>query len=80
MTGQRSAPTKAAQVLAVLSEGPATTGEVAAELGWDSHLACAHLKNLHTRKRVAREQFPTGNRRVFFIWRLAEPEVADAGT
>lgn len=65
---------KMQQVLRVLADGPARTGEVAAELGWTVHLACAHLKNLHLAGRVTRQPFPTGNRLVRFLWSLPEPE------
>jgi len=66
--------TKVGQVLAVLQDGPATTGEVAAELGWDVHLTCAHLTNLHLAGRVTRAPFPTGDRRRRFLWSIPEPE------
>lgn len=69
-----AAQSKTGQVLGVLGDGPATTGEVAAELGWSVHLACAHLKNLHLAGRVARQPFPTGDHRVRFLWSLPEPE------
>lgn len=69
--------TKSAQVLAVLKDGSATTGEVAAELGWTVHLTCAHLKNLHLRGKIQREQFPMPDRRIRFLWRLPD-EAANA--
>lgn len=81
MTPEGVAPTKAAQVLEALRDGPATTGELAAELGWRSHLTCAHLKELHVRGKITRKPFPTGNRTVRFIWSLVEaPEAAHAVT
>ncbi len=40
-----NAPGKAAACLAVLRDGPATTGEVAAEVGIPSKLAGTHLAN-----------------------------------
>lgn len=76
VTAIAATPSKASQVLAVLREAPATTGEVAAELGWDTHLTCAHLKNLHIAGRVARKPFPTGDKRVRFIWSLPNSEAA----
>lgn len=62
---------KTARLLALLAEGPATTGEVAAELGWTTHSACAFLKNLHMSGRLKREPFPTGDARRRFLWSLA---------
>lgn len=59
---------KASQVLRVLDEGPATTGEVAVELGWDVHLACAHLFALYKRGKVARSRFPMPDRHVRNLW------------
>lgn len=66
-----SPQSKVALVLALLVDGPATTGEAAAELGWDVHNTCAHLKNLFKQGRVAREPFPTGDKRRRFLWSLA---------
>lgn len=57
---------RASQALAVLQEGPATTGEVAAELGWRSHMAHAYLAKLEASGRVTRERFP--HRRVRYLW------------
>jgi predicted ArsR family transcriptional regulator len=61
---------KASKVLAVLADGPAKTGEVAAELGWAPHLTCAHLKNLCRKGKITRERFPTGNKNVRYVWSL----------
>jgi predicted ArsR family transcriptional regulator len=66
------AATKGRQVLAVLADGPATTGEVAAELGWPTRLTCAHLNHLMSKGTVTRNDFHTGNRRVRFLWMLVE--------
>jgi predicted ArsR family transcriptional regulator len=74
-TAIKMKPSKTSQVIHVLSEGPATTGEVAAELGWTPHLACAHLKNLHLSGRICRERFPTSDRRVRFLWAIAEKDL-----
>lgn len=63
---------KASQVMQVLRDGPATTGEVAAELGWHVHLTCCHLTNLHNHARITRERFPTGDRRIRWLWSLPE--------
>lgn len=65
---------KASAVLRVLGDGPATTGELAAELGWTVHLTCAHVKNLHMKGKVDREPFekPAGSPgiRKVFLWKL----------
>lgn len=66
------ATTKGGQVLAVLADGPATTGEVAAELGWPTRLTCAHLRELMIRGHARREPFPTGNRLRRFMWSAVE--------
>lgn len=67
---------KASQVLRVLSEGPATTGEVAAELGWDPRITCSHLCELRTRGKVTSRPFekPAGSRGapVVRLWSLPE--------
>ncbi|HEY4145210.1 ArsR family transcriptional regulator [Pinirhizobacter sp.] len=63
---------KASRVLRVLAEGPATTGEVAAELGWNVHLTCAHLKNLHLAGKVSRKRFPAPGRLVRFLWSIVD--------
>lgn len=42
----------ASKCLAVLDEGPATTGEIAAELGLKSALAAAHMQLLKSRQKV----------------------------
>lgn len=62
---------KASAVLRLLSDGPATTGEVAAEFGWTSHLACAHLSNLRRKRKVvsAKARIPTGGRPAQ-LWQL----------
>lgn len=65
---------KASQVLRVLRDDPARTGEVAAELGWSVHITCAHLTNLHLRGRVVRQPFPTGNGLRRFLWSIPQPD------
>lgn len=63
---------KGGTVLAVLADGPATTGEVAAELGWPVRLTCAHLRELMIRGHARREPFPMGNRLRRFVWSAVE--------
>lgn len=58
----------ASRVLDALSAGPATTSEIAVELGMPVRIACAHLGNLRSRGHVAATRFPTGNRRVRNLW------------
>jgi predicted ArsR family transcriptional regulator len=62
---------KVADVLSVLTEGPATSFEVAAELGWDVRIASAHLSNLRRSRRVVSEraQIKTGGRPAQ-LWRI----------
>ncbi|MET4675906.1 MULTISPECIES: helix-turn-helix domain-containing protein [unclassified Luteibacter] len=62
--------TQTARVLAVLADGPAVTGEVAAEIGISPQHASAHLLHLMRHGRVSRERFPAGNRRVRYLWSL----------
>lgn len=64
---------KVADVLQLLSEGPATSFEVAAEFGWDVRIASAHLSNLRRSRRVVSEQarIKTGGRPAQ-LWRLRE--------
>jgi len=61
---------KASQVLALLADGPATTGEIAAELGWDAGNTGDHVHNLYQRGKVKREPFPTVNKQRRFLWSL----------
>lgn len=63
---------KGGRVLAVLADGPATTGEVAIELDWPVRLTCAHLRELMIRGHATREPFPTGNRLRRFVWSVVE--------
>jgi predicted ArsR family transcriptional regulator len=60
----------ASQCLRALRDGPATTGEVAAELGRDPHNVCAHLTALCLRGKLQKQRFPTGNKRVRNLWML----------
>lgn len=62
---------KAALVLALLADGPATTAEIAAELGWDAGNTGDHVHNLYQRGKVKREPFPTGDKLRRFLWSLA---------
>jgi predicted ArsR family transcriptional regulator len=63
---------KASAVLRVLSEGPATSGEVAVSLGIDPRIAGAHLCNLRRKGRVRVEaaRIATGGRPAR-LWRVA---------
>lgn len=63
--------TQGGRILAILADGPAMTGEVAAELNLSPHHACAHLRHLMRMGRVTREIFPMANRRIRFLWSLA---------
>lgn len=56
--------------LRVLRDGPATTGEVALELGLSVNLACANLSHLLKLGAVTRQNWPTNNRRRRFLWML----------
>ena len=47
----------ASRCLAILAEGPATTAEVALELGLTSHLAGTHLQQLEKRKKATSKPF-----------------------
>lgn len=67
MAGTRTG-SDADRVLDALSTGPATTAEVAVELGMPVRIACAHLGNLRARGLVATTRFPTGNRRRRNLW------------
>ena len=65
---------KASACLAVLADGPATTGEIAVETGMKSKLAGTHLRNLHDRGKVQRERFVRASgrgRRVCWLWSAA---------
>lgn len=64
--------TIASRCMAVLAEGPATTGEIAAEVGLRSRLAAAHMQLLYQSGRVRRAPFDgstagLGDRKVW-IW------------
>lgn len=65
---------KAQRCLAVLTDGPATTGEVAAETGLPSKLAGTHLALLHKRGKVTRSRYvkPEGRgQRNCWLWSAA---------
>jgi hypothetical protein len=47
----------ASRVLSVVQEGPATTAEVAAEVGMTSRLAGTYLAQLHRFRKVTRTPF-----------------------
>jgi hypothetical protein len=59
----------------VLSEGPATTRELEAELGWPGHLVAAHLSHLCRKGRARSEQFGREHRQRR-LWSLAGGEHA----
>jgi predicted ArsR family transcriptional regulator len=64
---------KASRCMAVLADGPATSGEVSIETGLTPHDAATHLRNLFLRGKVVREPFKkTGGRgrRDVWLWRL----------
>jgi hypothetical protein len=63
---------RASRVLAILAEGPATTGEVAAETGWGVHLTCAHLFSLLQRGKISRSPFKQHGARTWWLWSLKE--------
>jgi predicted Rossmann fold nucleotide-binding protein DprA/Smf involved in DNA uptake len=54
------AATIGSRILAVLRDGPSTTGEVAAELDLKSSLASTHLLQLQQRGKVERKPFGNG--------------------
>lgn len=65
---------KAQRCLAVLADGPATTGEIAAETGLQSKLAGTRMALLHKRGKVQRERWvkPEGRgQRDCWLWSLA---------
>ncbi len=62
MNRQMNPSTKASAVLRVLSEGPATTGEIAASLSMPIRLARAHLSKLRRRKIGRERSIPYGSR------------------
>lgn len=61
---------KASHVLAILSDGPATTAEIAAETGWGKHNTCAHVQNLYMRGKVERKPWHVKGQGVRFLWFL----------
>lgn len=56
----------------VLRDGPAKTGEVAAELGIPVRLAAAHLQNQADKGRISKGEFPTKFKRRVNLWSIAE--------
>lgn len=63
--GDAPALSIARRVLAVLEDGPATTGEVAAETGLRSNLAGTHLRNLLERGKIEKGEFRPGTPQPF---------------
>lgn len=68
-------PGKAAACLAVLQEGPATTGEIAIEVGMTSHATGTHMANLFKRGKVTRRPFANATDKVgrqrAWLWEAA---------
>lgn len=62
---------KAMQVLRLLAEGDATTGELAAETGWKPKLVAAHLSQHANAGRVSHRPFSSRNGKRW-IWSLTE--------
>jgi hypothetical protein len=67
---QMQPDSKASQVMNVLREGPSTTSEIVAELGWNHRNVNTHLSNLFLRKKITRTPFPTGTKKVAYLWEL----------
>ena len=62
---------KCDHMLALLADGPATTGEVAAELGLTVRRAGARLRYLWLVGDVKREEFPMPDSRKRYLWEVA---------
>lgn len=63
----------ASRCMRILAEGPATSAEVAAELGMTSHLAGTHLRNLWLKGKISRAEYIRKRgpgRQLAFIWSL----------
>lgn len=69
--------TKSGRCLSVLRDGPATTGEVAAETGLSSHDVGNHMHCMFQRGKVTREPFMVAprqgvpGRRKCWLWSAA---------
>lgn len=63
---------KASRCLAVLADGPATTEEVAIELGFPIKITCAHLGNLVLRKKAVKRRHHVNGRGKVMLWMLPE--------
>lgn len=59
---------KLERMLAVLADGPATTGEVAAETGLSIRRTGAKLRYLWLTGDVEREIFPMPDKRIRYLW------------
>ena len=65
--------TKAASVLKALMDGPATTGELVAELGWTRHDVACHVSALYQREKLSRTVHRRlGRGHVTYLWALKE--------
>lgn len=62
--------TKAAKVIEILAERPATTSEVAAETNWGRHNSCAHLENLYLKGKIGRKEHQRVGKRIVYLWML----------
>jgi len=61
---------RAEKILALLGEGPATTRELEAELGWPARLVAAHLSHLCRKGLAKSEQFGREHRQRR-LWSIA---------
>lgn len=68
--GKMVAGSLAGRCLAVLADGPATSGEVAATVGITPHAAGTHMLNLFKRGKLERRPFvkPAGGRGKRHVW------------
>lgn len=62
---------KASQVLHALTEGPATAGELSAELGMPNNTVSAYLCYQLRKGRVCREMHKKGYQRAY-LWRVVD--------
>lgn len=62
----------ASRCLDALRDGPATTAEVAAEIGRGTKITCAHLFNLHQRGKVTKAPFQPPSGRRCLLWSIKD--------
>lgn len=72
MTRGMDPASSASRCLAALHDGPATTSEVAAEIGRDTKITCAHLTNLVVRGKVTKQPFKPPEGRRCNLWSIRE--------